>query len=195
MTKNGLYRTVTVPLMELLIDTLNGTKPSLAQSADSVFIMDVMGANNANGIRVQNSEWFARETALPDSDGMISSVVTSSGPGYSRSRESNRANATLAPLLLPYELLASGTGWDGSRTFDVIVIVNADTATATANAHRLADRVVNSNSGNGLPWAVKIPRLDFSVSGKYLVALFRDGPSPGSLASGFGDGQVLFVHE
>lgn len=195
MTESGLYRTVTVPLMEQLIDTLNGKVPSLAQSADFVFIMDVMGANIANGIRVESGASFARETVLPDGEGALPSSFSSRGPRYDRSLESNRTNAMLAPLLLPYESVTAGTGWDGSHQFDVLVIVNADETTATANAWRLADRVVNSNSSDGLPWAVKYPKVDISVSGKYLVAVFRDGPSPGGLAFGSETGQVLFVHE
>jgi hypothetical protein len=191
----ALYRTLTVPLMEQLIDTLNGIMPSLAESADSVFVMDVMGANNANRIRVHSGAFFARELILPDGDGIRTRSSSNYGPVVTTSKESNRANANLAPLLLLYELMASGIGWDGLRTFDVIVIGNDDEATAITNAQRLADRVVNSNSGDGLPWAVSLPVVDLSVSGKYMVAVFRDGTSPGSLASGFADGQLLFAHD
>ena len=193
MTEDGLYRTLTVPLMERLIDTLNGSAPSLAESAAHRFMMDVMGANSANGITVSGGDSFAREVAIPEGEGVISQHGVSSGPLYSVSRESNRANALLAPLLLPYELVAMGSGSIGPRLFHLVVIVNEDEQRAVENALRLADRIVNSNSGDGLPWALTYPFLELSVSGRHLVArLF--GPGPDSLR--FNNSvELLFAHE
>ncbi len=58
MTEDGLYRTLTNPLMEQLIDTLNGSVPSLSESTDHLFTIDVMAANNVTGISFHDGSFY-----------------------------------------------------------------------------------------------------------------------------------------
>lgn len=193
MTEDGLYRTLTVELMEQLIDTLNGSAPNLSASADHRFIADVMAANNVTGISFNDGSFYDEDSAIPEGEGLISSSRNTESLGHEVTRQSNRANALLAPLLSPYETLAFGIGWDGEEQYSVAVIVHDSRAAALDNASRLAERVYSTNSNDGLPWALKLPSLEISVSGNYLVAKFTSESSPGIVQSA--SGQLLFAHE
>lgn len=193
ITEYGLFRTLHVPLMEQLIDTLTGVNQGLAASNSYVFMADVMGPAGATGIRVQGGELLARDVALPDGEGSLGGHRNSSGPLYTVSKESNKANAMLAPLLLPYEFIAIGYGATDAGLFDLVVIAHDTQSAAVANAYRLADRIVNSNSGDGLPWAVIFSTVEISVSGTNLVARFSGRRSGSFRDSTYSE--LLFVHE
>lgn len=189
MTDTGLFRTHDVSQMEQLIDTLNGEAPSLADSPNHIFIANVMAANRANDIVFRSGEVLTKEKVL----GGIG-IYMQLGGAYSQSSESDRANALLAPLMLPFDFMATGFGWDGERLSEIAVLVNLDEETAVQNATRLADRLVNSNGPDGLPWSTKYDRVDISVSGNRMVVVFREGNHPGFVIFNT-SGQILFAHE
>lgn len=193
ITEFGLFRAFSVLRMEQLIDTLAGVHPALAASDDYAFMADVMSANDANGVQVHTGDLFSRVEVLPDGEGVKSQSRVSLGPVDTVSLESNRANALLAPLLLPYRFVAKGFGSSDAEPFALFVIANNSPGAAAVNAHRLADRIVHSNSDDGLPWAVLFQSVEISVSGNNVVARFTGTHI--NRFSGSYYPEMLFAHE
>ncbi len=77
-------------------------------------------------------------------------------------------------LMRPFELAATGVGFDGERAFTGLVITNPDEVTAEFNAERLVDRVWNvpmmPRSDQTL--SERLERLEIAVSGNILLARF-----------------------
>lgn len=142
------YWANTTATMEAALDTFAGDAPSLADDPElgpMARALDGMGAYSA--LLTADSEALRTAEGAPGTD-----------PG---------------PTLEPYEAVATGAAVvDGSPRL-LVVLVNADEATAETNADLLAQIVAEGESAvNRRPWSEVLDEGDITVDGTLVAASF-----------------------
>lgn len=109
--------------------------------------------------------------AALDELGAYSAILTADGEALQASP--GAAGGGDGPALEPYEAVATGAAVvDGSARL-LVVLVNADEATAEANADRLAQIVAEGSSAvNGRPWSDALGEGEITVDGALVAASF-----------------------
>lgn len=142
------YWANTTATMEAALDTFAGDAPSLADDAElspMATALDAMGAYSA----ILTADGDALQT--PDG-------IPSRGEG---------------PTLESYEAVATGAAVVDGQARLLVVLVNADEATAQANADVLAQIVAEGESAvNGRPWSDALGAGDITVDGTVVAASF-----------------------
>lgn len=142
------YWANTTATMEAALDTFAGGAPSLADDPElgpMAAALDGMGAYSA--ILTADGE------ALQTPDG-----IPGGGEG---------------PTLEPYEAVATGAAVVDGQARLLVTLLNADEATAEANAALLAEIVAEGESAvNGRPWSDALGEGDVTVDGTVVAASF-----------------------
>jgi hypothetical protein len=161
------FWTMSDATMEQYIDVLNGSLPSI--EADPDYIAAV--------------RWMA---AMGTIDNM---VLASRNLGVESIKDDDelREEVMHAPLLKRFLAFASGTGYDGERIFDALVVVHADEATAEANASLLLNRI-----GTIEPHAAT--EVEIEVEGRFLLVRAY-APTAAAAHLVFPGHNTLLVHE
>ena len=136
------FWTITAATMEQYIDMLNRTRPSLAADPDYVAA----------------TRWLAAMGTMDN----ISLVSRSLGIDQVVDSPQLREEILSAPLLKPFSAFASGTGYDGERIFDGLVVVHDDAATAQENVALLLDRM-------GIIRPRAASQVEIEVEGRFLL--------------------------
>jgi hypothetical protein len=99
-------------------------------------------------------------------------------------------------VLAPFASFAAGGGVDGSEPFMVIVLANADEATATDNAERLVQRIevgkTGGITGEAQEWAQGIGTVETRAEGSLTVATLRGTDLPWDFVA---SGSDMLMHE
>lgn len=134
--------------MQAALDTFAGDAPSLADDPE-----------------------LGSMAAALDELGAYSAILTADGEALQAGP--GAAGGGDGPALEPYEAVATGAAVVDGQARLLVVLVNADGATAQANADRLAQIVAEGSSAvNGRPWSDALGDGEITVDGTVVAASF-----------------------
>ncbi len=143
------YWANTTATMEAALDTFAGDAPSLADDPE-----------------------LGPMAAALDGLGAYSAILTADGGAFQAGAGAPAATGD-GPSLEPYEAVATGAAVVDGRARLLVVLVNADEATAQANADLLAQVVAEGSSAvNGRPWSDALGEGEITVDGTVVAASF-----------------------
>ncbi len=155
--------------MESLIDVASGTTPSLASNSDF-----------AETVAWMNSLGFMRDITLLSTGFSIDEAVTLPGRSQGSTEVLFREVLLETPLMLPFELAASGSGLFEDRVFVGLVISNSDAPTAAQNVALLEERLrnVRIDDRSDARWSDLIDRVEIAQEDRFVLAriYFNDPP-------------------
>lgn len=152
------FYSISPGVIEQHIEVIQGTQPSLA---------DAEGYRGA-------VQWLA-------STGIVSRVfIRDRGFTVEEVVEADLLSASAAsdiqatPLLVPFDFVATGFGYDGEQVFTSHVIFHKTAASATANRQRLLQRLGrvaadSPVSGTSKKWSELIDGVEIKTAGKFLI--------------------------
>ncbi len=164
------------------IDVIQGTSPSLAELESYVSAVQwIASMGLISEITVRNFG-FTVEEALPGFWGQATEAEIVQG----------------SPLLLPFEMAATGVGYDGERTFTGLVIVHENADLVETNVGILLERIRNVTPARGGPdyertWSYLLDRIEIQTPGRLMVARLYFTGSSGTRLMGISNN--LLVHE
>ncbi|MEX0763068.1 MAG: hypothetical protein WD208_06515 [Dehalococcoidia bacterium] len=197
-------RTLSNDKMKLLIDTAVGNKPSLADSEDYLLAANVL-EDSETVTAIFSSVDYSTANLLQ----MLGSRFSSHD---SITQTEIEAQMSAGPLLLPFNMLASGMGFSDDDVFTTLVIVHDTEADAAENAGRLEQRIESAEmplwqvmarppDGESEPvyWRDRLDDYEITAEGRTVIARLQGAGNMDLtlLPSGFFGGVLipLTVHE
>ncbi|MEX0926749.1 MAG: hypothetical protein WD208_08535 [Dehalococcoidia bacterium] len=149
----AVYRTRMAELVEDMVETAMGEQSaSLAESGDYSLVARALAALDVNN-------------ALIVSGGLSQQRLDQSGID-----DADRTAALSAPLLRPFTLVGSGSGYDGEQHFNTLAVLHDTPELASENADRLLSRILDMVDENGDPlYADAVERIEIGSEGPLLM--------------------------
>ncbi|MBN4064427.1 hypothetical protein JYU04_01675 [Dehalococcoides mccartyi] len=177
------YYSINDGVIEEHIEVIQGTLPSLADATNYVEAVQWMSSLGVISEITFRNRGFSTQAVVELRE---------------RSKLALADDIEAQPLLLPFEYVVSGAGFDGERDFTGLVVAHSDSESAGVNLDRALTRLFEGVARRQAPgrftlWTELIDRIDIKADGKFLIARIYFTQSNG-LAS-FLIPNTLLVHE